>query len=75
MVDSIYSNYTNFVYKVEKCKEKEVYVLFNPSIHFWVSLDSIGKEIFELAITLNSVEKIQEKLHSTPQILHKIIYY
>ena len=70
MVDSIYSNYTNFVYKVEKCKEKEVYVLFNPSIHFWVSLDSIGKEIFELAITLNSVEKIQEKLVEKYNIDH-----
>lgn len=32
------------IYKVNQIVDKEVYLLFNPSIHYWIAVDEVGKK-------------------------------
>lgn len=61
MNDTIYSNFTNYIYKTDKLPKNE-YLLFNPSIHYWIMIDSIGKEIYELIANNNSLNKTKKEL-------------
>lgn len=54
----LYENYTNYLYKIESGK----YILFNPSIHYWICLDEISYEIYETIKEWQTVNQVREKL-------------
>lgn len=65
--DYLYDNYTNYLYKVENYESiiennQNTYILFNPSIHYWISLDEIGVSIYNLIHTNNNMSIVKEKL-------------
>ena len=72
MVDKIYSNYTNYIYKVNLISNEEVYLVFNPSIHYWIAVDKIGKKICECLKNEGSLRNIKEKLINLFQIDDKV---
>ncbi|PYG86621.1 radical SAM protein with 4Fe4S-binding SPASM domain [Ruminiclostridium sufflavum DSM 19573] len=70
---SLFDNYTNYLYKVENYEsiienEQDTYVLFNPSIHYWIALDDTGASIYNAIHNYNSMSLVKEKLTNQYQI-------
>lgn len=64
---NLYENYKNIVSPIESYGdiikiEETVYLLFNPSNHYWMVIDDIGKEIFEFIINKNNIKELKEYL-------------
>lgn len=64
---NLYDNYTNYLYSVKKSKfflneDENKYILFNPSIHYWVCLDEIGAEIYREVHNSNNIGTIKKNL-------------
>ena len=62
MKKNVFNNYTNYIYRVNQLSDQKKYLLFNPSIHYWITIDEVGKEICEHLINENSLSIIKEKL-------------
>ena len=70
---TLFDNYTNYLYKVENYESiidnnQNTYILFNPSIHYWITIDEIGASIYNAIHTSNSLIEVKEKLISQYQI-------
>lgn len=64
--DKLFDNYTNYLYKLA---DKDLffggankYILFNPSLHYWVCLDEISCEIYQFLKGTGTIQGIKEKL-------------
>lgn len=73
--DFLYENYKNYIYKIRKDEiinnEDDNYILFNPSIHYWLNIDKISKEIIELVREHSSVKTVEDKLAEIYNISHE----
>ncbi len=70
---NIFDNYTNYIYKVENYESiidnnQNIYILFNPSIHYWITIDEIGASIYNAIHTTNSLSIVKETLINQYQI-------
>ena len=61
------SNYKNYIYLLGstgnliddlECK----YILFNPSIHYWICIDEIGHEIYKNVVESSSIDQVKSNL-------------
>ena len=63
---SLYGNYTNYIYAVDSDGvinvKDDQYILFNPSIHYWVAMDQIGIEIYMLTKKHSTIKIVKDKL-------------
>ena len=63
----LFENYTNYIYKVEdfgdilRFKENK-YILFNPSIFKWMTIDDIGKELFEQIRSNHDINIVRDNI-------------
>lgn len=69
----LFDNYTNYLYKVENYESiiensQNTYILFNPSIHYWIALDDIGASIYNAVHNYNNMSIVKEKLMNQFQI-------
>lgn len=73
---NLYDYYENFVYPVKSMDKimefpERKYILFNAAQHFWISMDQIGKEIYQLIHKLHNLKQVKdalkEKYHITDQ--------
>lgn len=64
---NLFNNYTNYIYEVQEyetvidnpsCK----YILFNPSIHYWMALDDIGLTIYKEINANNNIGIVKQNL-------------
>jgi uncharacterized protein len=70
---NLFDNYTNYLYNVENYESiidnnQNIYILFNPSIHYWITIDEIGTSIYNAIHTSNSLSIVKEKLINQYQI-------
>ncbi len=70
---SLFDNFTNYLYKVENYESiidnhQNVYILFNPAIHYWITLDEIGVSIYNAIRSSNNLGIVKEKLINQYQI-------
>ena len=59
--NELYINFKNYIYEIENNK----FLIYNPAIHYWISVDEIGKEVFECIenfSTTNLLKKIEKRL-------------
>ncbi len=73
----LFDNYTNYLYKVENYESiiensQDTYILFNPSIHYWITLDEIGASIYNAIHDNNNMSIVKEKLINQFQITDSI---
>ncbi|HEX9060457.1 MAG TPA: radical SAM protein [Clostridia bacterium] len=64
---NLFDNYTNYLYKVESYKSiidnnQDTYILFNPSIHYWITLDEIGASIYNEIHNNNNISIVRRNL-------------
>lgn len=60
----LYENYTNYIYDVEAdvagANIKNYYILFNPSLHYWMYLDEISHEIYLILKEVQTIDAVRE---------------
>ena len=64
---TIFENATNYIYKVEKTHDffsvkSDSYLLFNPYIFKWITIDDIGKNILLSISNHNDINKVKEDI-------------
>ena len=74
---NLFDNYTNYLYKVENYESiidnnQNIYILFNPSVHYWITIDEIGASIYNAIHTSNSLSIVKEKVIKHYQITDSI---
>ena len=74
---NLYENYTNYIYKIESTHdifelEDERYLLFNPSIFKWMSIDAIGLELINEIKEKHSVEDVKKHIMKKYDISEEI---
>ncbi|MDT8717557.1 radical SAM protein [Clostridium sp. 19966] len=65
--NNLFDNYTNYLYKVDNYEDiienhQNKYVLFNPSIHYWIALDEIGVSIYNEIHNSSNLEIVKKNL-------------
>lgn len=73
----LYSNYTSYIYEIKNdnlfiSNEEKMYLLFNPSIHYWIAIDSIALEIFNILLDFGYIDAVREKLMNKYSITETI---
>ncbi|RCX19412.1 radical SAM protein with 4Fe4S-binding SPASM domain [Anaerobacterium chartisolvens] len=63
----LFDNYTNFLHKVDDYESiiengHDTYILFNPSIHYWITLDEIGAAIYNEIHNNSSMDIVKKNL-------------
>lgn len=71
----LYSNYKSYIYEIKendfiKLHNEGLFVLFNPSIHYWLVVDSISKEIYKKIIELCDIDLVEKYLMRKYNISH-----
>lgn len=76
---TLFDNYTNYLYKVDNYEsiinnDQNIYILFNPSIHYWITIDDIGASIYKAIHSSNSLNSVKDKLIQQYQINDSIFH-
>lgn len=74
---TIFENATNYIYKVEKTHDffsvkSDSYLLFNPYISKWITIDDIGKNILLSISNHNDINKVKEDIVNKYNISHEV---
>ena len=51
--NELYINFKNYIYEIENNK----FLVYNPAIHYWISVDEIGKEVFECIENFSKIDE------------------
>lgn len=65
--DYIYPNVQNFLYPISKIKDFKTcntHLFYNPSTHYWISVDDIGAEIISALESTNSYKETAGRLRA-----------
>ena len=65
--DYIYPNVQNFLYPISKIKDFKTcntHLFYNPSTHYWISVDDIGAEIISALESTNSYKETAGRLRT-----------